>query len=74
MAEVLALAESLDADDRAYLRRGVEMNLAISEWGFEVGGIARQLRQMHRDGFLTDDIFYRVKLRWPRRWMPAWPD
>ncbi len=63
MAEVLALAATIDADDRAFLRRGVEMNLAISEWGFETAGAARQLRQMHRDGFLSDDIFYRVKLR-----------
>jgi L-cysteine desulfidase len=63
MAEVLALAGQMDADDRQYLRRGVEMNLAISEWGFEVGGTAQQLRQMHREGFLADDVFYRTKLR-----------
>jgi len=62
MAGVLAAAETIDADDRAYLRRGVEMNLAISQWGFEVGGTARQIRQMHRDGFLSDDVFYRTKL------------
>jgi L-cysteine desulfidase len=63
MADVLAVAQTLDADDRAYLRRGVEMNLAISEWGFEVGGTARQLFEMRRDGFLADDMFYRAKLR-----------
>ncbi len=63
MAEVLALAGAIDDDDRAFLRRGVEMNLAISEWGFEVGGTALQLRQMHREGFLADDVFYRAKLR-----------
>ena len=63
MAEVLALAKTLDTGDREYLQRGVEMNLAISEWGFEVSGMARQLQQMHRDGFLADDMFYRVKLR-----------
>ncbi len=63
MAEVLALAKTLDTDDHEYLQRGVEMNLAISEWGFEVGGMASQLQQMHRDGFLADDMFYRVKLR-----------
>jgi L-cysteine desulfidase len=62
MAEVLALAAELDADDRAYLRRGVEMNLAISESGFEVAGVARQLRQIRRDGFLAEDMFYRAKL------------
>ena len=63
MAEVLASAATLDDEDRAYLRRGVEMNLAISEWGFEAGGTASQLQQMHREGFLSDDIFYRTKLR-----------
>jgi L-cysteine desulfidase len=63
MADVLALAERIDADDREYLRRGVEMNLAISEWGFEAGGTAQQLRQMHREGFMSDDVFYRAKLR-----------
>lgn len=62
MEEVLALAGQFDAEDRAYLRRGVEMNLALSELGFEVGGTAAQLRQMHRDGFLADDMFYRAKL------------
>ena len=63
MADVLELAKQIDDDDRAYLRRGVEMNLAISEWGFEAGGTAQQLCQMHRDGFLSDDVFYRAKLR-----------
>ena len=62
IAEVLALAEGIDDEDRAFLRRGVEMNMAISQWGFEVGGTAEQLRQMHRDGYLADDMFYRVKL------------
>jgi L-cysteine desulfidase len=63
MAEVLALAETWDADDRKYLRRGVEMNLAMSEWGFEVRRTAYQLRQMQRDGFLADDMFFRTKIR-----------
>lgn len=63
LAEVLALAGRLDADDRAYLRRGVEMNLAIAEWGFDVGVTAYQLRRIQRDGYLADDMFFRAKLR-----------
>jgi L-cysteine desulfidase len=63
MAEVLTLVDGLDDDDRAYLRRGVEMNLAMSEWGFEVGGTAHQLRLMQREEFLADDMFFRAKLR-----------
>jgi L-cysteine desulfidase len=63
MAEVLAQADGWDAEDRVHIRRGVEMNLAMSEWGFEVRGSAYQLRQMHRDGFLADDMFFRTKIR-----------
>jgi L-cysteine desulfidase len=63
LAEVIALAENLDADDCEYLRRGVEMNLAISEWGFEAGSTAYQLRRIQREGFLADDMFFRTKLR-----------
>ncbi|MBM4091767.1 MAG: serine dehydratase subunit alpha family protein, partial [Planctomycetes bacterium] len=61
--EVLALVEGLDAEDRDYLRRGVEMNLAMSEWGVEVRGAAHQLRRMQREGFLADDMFFRAKMR-----------
>jgi L-cysteine desulfidase len=63
LAEVLALVDHLDDEDRAYIRCGVEMNLAMSEWGFEVGGTAHQLRLMQREGFLADDLFFRAKLR-----------
>ena len=63
LADVLALADEADEADRNYLRRGVEMNLAVSEWGFEVGGTAHQLRLMQREMFLMDDMFFRVKLR-----------
>jgi L-cysteine desulfidase len=63
LAEVLALVDGLDDEDRVYVRRGVEMNLAMSEWGFEVGGTAHQLRLMQREAFLADDLFFRTKLR-----------
>ena len=63
MAEVISLVDELDTEDRADLRRGVEMNLAMSEWGIEVGGIAHQLRLMQREGFLADDLFFRTKFR-----------
>jgi L-cysteine desulfidase len=63
LAEVLTLVDGADDDDRAYLRRGVEMNLSMTEWGFEVGGTAQQLRIMQREGFLADDLFFRAKIR-----------
>lgn len=63
LAEVLALAGNLDGEVLAYLRDGIDMNLAISEWGFDLGGTAFQFRRIQRDGFLADDLFFRVKLR-----------
>ncbi|MBN2578611.1 MAG: serine dehydratase subunit alpha family protein [Pirellulales bacterium] len=63
LGEVLATAERLDAEDQAYLQSGVEMNLAMSQRGFDVGRTAFQLRQMQRDAFLADDVFFRTKLR-----------
>jgi L-cysteine desulfidase len=63
LAEVLALAADADDDDRAYLVRGAEMNLALAELGMELGGTATQLRRMNEDGFLAGDMFYRTKLR-----------
>jgi L-cysteine desulfidase len=63
MTEVLALVDGLDEDDRAYLWQGVEMNLIMSELGYEVGGTAHQLRLMQRDNFLADAMFIRTKLR-----------
>lgn len=63
LAEALALTDQLDADDQAYLRRGVDMNLAISEWGLDLGRTACQLRRIQGGGYLGDDLFYRVKVR-----------
>jgi len=62
-AAVLALVEGLDIDDLAYLKKGVDMNLAMSKLGFKVAGTAQQLRRMKDDGYLADDMFFRSKTR-----------
>ncbi|MBT3278836.1 MAG: serine dehydratase subunit alpha family protein [Phycisphaerales bacterium] len=51
----------IDDDVRAYLRRGVEMNLAISEHGRTLSGTARQLIQMRERGILAADVFTEAK-------------
>ncbi len=60
---LLSAAHDLDAEDRAYLQQGVDMNLAMTDRGFDVGRTACQLRRMHEDGFLADDVFFRAKVR-----------
>ena len=56
------LAERIDDDDRAFLRRGIAMNHAIAQRGVDSGRTAGQLLGMKRDGFLADDVFFRAKL------------
>ena len=60
---VLSLAAGIDAEKTAYLRRGVEMNEAMSERGFEIQRTAYQLMRMKEKGYVSDDVFFRVKLR-----------
>jgi L-cysteine desulfidase len=61
LAEVLREVIQLDAGDRAYIQRGIDMNLAIAEKGVDLKRNAYQLRQMMRQGLKADDLFYRVK-------------
>lgn len=51
----------LDDDDRAYIQRGIDMNLAIAEKGVDLKRNAFQLQQMMKQGLKADDLFYRVK-------------
>lgn len=59
---LLSLTADLDADQIAHLRRGVEMNLAMSKRGLDMQRTAYQLLRMKEKGYLADDIFFRVKL------------
>ena len=61
--DLLALADDLDGDDMAFLKKGVEMNRAMAERGLAIEGTARQLQRMKEDGFLADDMFFRTKNR-----------
>jgi len=60
---LLSLASTLDAEELAFLRRGVEMNESLSERGIAFRRTAHQLMRMKEKGYLADDLFFRVKLR-----------
>ena len=60
---VLSLADGIDAEGIAYLRRGVEMNQAMAERGLEIQRTAHQLMRMKEKGHVSDDVFFRAKLR-----------
>ncbi len=61
--DVIREVIKLDDSDRAYIRRGVAMNMAISEKGISMKRTGYQLQHMHDRGMLSDDLFYKVKLR-----------
>ena len=63
LEDLLREAIRLDDGMREYIRRGIEMNMAISEKGIDVKRTAYQLQQMKEQGILAEDLFYKVKLR-----------
>lgn len=63
LQQVIEEASQLDDEARAYIQRGIDMNLAIAEKGVNLKRNAYQLTQMKKQGLLKDDLFYRVKWR-----------
>jgi L-cysteine desulfidase len=61
LEDVLRDVIDLDSEARSYIQRGIDMNLAIAEKGIDLKRNAYQLRQMMKQGFKADDLFYRAK-------------
>jgi L-cysteine desulfidase len=62
LEELLHEVVKLDKDDRAYIQKGIEMNMAIAQKGIANNKLAYQLQEMAKAGALTDNINFRVKL------------
>lgn len=62
LEEVLREVINLDDETRAYIQKGIEMNLAISEKGIASNKLAYQLQQMAKEGVVSDNLAFRVKL------------
>ncbi len=62
LEDVLKSVIQMDGDDRAYIQRGVDMNIAVSLKGIDMKRTAYQLKHMMKDGVMANDLFYRVKL------------
>jgi L-cysteine desulfidase len=61
LGELVDLAEGIDADDSAYLRRGIEMNLAASEAGHGLRKVGYYLDDLMAKGYMQNDIFSSTK-------------
>jgi L-cysteine desulfidase len=63
LEELLRTVVAPDEETRAYLQRGIDMNMAIAEKGVDMKRTGYQIRHMMREGLKSDDIFYKVKFR-----------
>ncbi|MFH1037185.1 MAG: L-serine ammonia-lyase, iron-sulfur-dependent, subunit alpha [PVC group bacterium] len=63
LEDLLRDVTALDDNLRDYIRRGIEMNMAISEKGLAVRRTAYQLQKMKEEGIVAEDLFYTVKFR-----------
>ncbi len=55
--QVMKLADDMDASDEAFLLKGVDMNLAIAEKGFEDGvglGVGRSIKAVSSEAYKAD--------------------
>lgn len=62
IADMVDLVDNLDAQDYGYIRRGIEMNLAISEAGHELEKVGYYLSDLVTRGFMEDDLFSSSKI------------
>ena len=56
------LARRLDAEDARYIRRGIDMNLAISEAGRRLKKVGYYVSDLCSKGYLENDIFSSAKI------------
>jgi len=56
IADMIDLLDGLDAEDLAYLRRGVEMNLALAEVGKGLEKVGHYVADLVNKGLLVDDV------------------
>ncbi|OEU50973.1 MAG: hypothetical protein BA861_00525 [Desulfobacterales bacterium S3730MH5] len=62
ISELIDLAEHMDDEDYDYIKRGIEMNLAISEAGQKLKKVGHYLTDLLKKGYLLDDVFSSSKI------------
>ncbi|MFP4613571.1 MAG: L-serine ammonia-lyase, iron-sulfur-dependent, subunit alpha [Spirochaetaceae bacterium] len=60
ISELVAIALDLDEEAEALIRRGIDYNMALADYGFRHGGglgVGRGLERAVGEGILSDDLF-----------------
>lgn len=62
ISDMIDLLDGLNQEDLAYVRHGVEMNLALAEEGKKLGKIGHFVADLVRGGLLFDDVVSKSKI------------
>ena len=62
IAGMIDLVDALHGEDLAYLRQGVEMNLALAEAGRNLGKVGHFVADLVSEGLLVDDVVSKSKI------------
>jgi L-cysteine desulfidase len=62
LKDLVRHAERMDAQDEAWIRKGVEMNLAAARQGMKLKKVGFYLQDLMRKGYLLDDVFASSKI------------
>jgi L-cysteine desulfidase len=62
LEELLREVIKLDDETRAYIQKGIKMNMSIAQKGIANNKLASQLHAMAKEGVMTDSISFQVKL------------
>lgn len=62
IGDLVSLAENMDATDDAYVRSGIDMNLAASRLGLELRKVGHYLNELVENHYLLKDVFASTKI------------
>lgn len=62
ISDLVNLAENIDASDYAYVRSGIEINLAASRFGLGLKKVGHYLNELVEKHYLSEDVFASTKI------------
>ncbi len=60
--DLARIADEADAEDLAYIKEGIEMNMKASECGMTLKKVGYYLMDLKKHGYLLDDLFTSTKI------------
>ncbi|MBF0106763.1 MAG: serine dehydratase subunit alpha family protein [Deltaproteobacteria bacterium] len=62
LADFVDLAEQMDADDEAYIKQGITMNMLIADAGKDLKKVGYYIADLVNQGYIVNDVFAQSKI------------